>query len=152
MEKSLLRLGVQWLLLLLLLASRSADAVYAQSSSSDANFLATLRELRDAPFVDKDNIVEKLGQSGHRNVQAVLTALSEDHLYFHTYDVHDIHLSSRESKTHCRYTRMFICGELLGGKGVITNALEIAQLHFDRDAALDRFNRQNNPGTIFPLY
>jgi len=39
------------------------------------------RELRDATFADKDSIIEKLTQSGHPNVRAVLTGLLEDRLY-----------------------------------------------------------------------
>ena len=85
MKKSLLRPGGQWLFLLLLLASRSAGPVYAQSPS-DATFLATLGELRDATFDDKDKIVEQLAESGHPNVAAVLTALLEDRLYFRNED------------------------------------------------------------------
>ncbi len=85
MKKSILRLGGQWLFIFLLLASRSAGPAYAQSSS-DANFLATLGELRDASFEDKPNIVEKLAQSGHPNVRGALTALLEDRLYFRNAD------------------------------------------------------------------
>jgi len=85
MKQSLLRPGVRWFFLLLLLASRGAGPVYGQSSSDDT-FLATLGELRDASFADKDDVVEKSGQSGHRNVQAVLTALLEDRLYFRNDD------------------------------------------------------------------
>jgi hypothetical protein len=80
MRKSLLRTGARWLFVLLLLAGRSAGLLHAQSPS-DATFLATLGELRDASFVDKENIVEKIGQSGYPNAGAVLTALSEDRLY-----------------------------------------------------------------------
>ncbi len=85
MKKSNLRLGARWLIVLLLLASRSAGPVHAQSPS-DATFLATLGELRDATFADKDSIVEKLAQSGHPNVRAVLTALLEDRLYYRNDD------------------------------------------------------------------
>src|ERR1700688_5188486 len=85
MKKSFLRPGAQWLVVLLLLASRSVGPVYAQSPS-DVNFLATLAELRNATFDDKDNIVERLAQSGHPNVRAVLTAFLEDHLYFRNDD------------------------------------------------------------------
>ena len=67
-KKVLLRAGVQWLFLVLLLASRSAVPVYAQSPS-DATFLATLGELRDATFDDKDKIVERLAESGHPSVR-----------------------------------------------------------------------------------
>jgi urea transport system permease protein len=86
MKKSILRLGGQWLFLLLLLASRSAGPLYAQSAS-DAIFLATLGELRDASFEDKPNVVEKLVQSGHPNAQAVLTALLQDRLYSRNADM-----------------------------------------------------------------
>ncbi len=85
MKKSFLRLGGQWLFVLLLLASRSAGPVYAQSPS-DASFLATLGQLRDATFDDKDKIVDQLAQSGHPNVRAVLTAFLEDRLYFRNDD------------------------------------------------------------------
>ncbi len=87
MKKPLLRPGAQWLLLLLLLAGRSAGPLYAQSSPNDATFLATLGELRDASFADKDSIVDKLGQSSHPNVRAVLTALLEDRLYYRNDDM-----------------------------------------------------------------
>jgi urea transport system permease protein len=80
MRKSYLRPGAQWLLVMLLLAGWRVAPVNAQSPS-DATFLATLGELRDATFADKDAIVDKLAQSGHPNVGAVLTALSEDRLY-----------------------------------------------------------------------
>jgi urea transport system permease protein len=81
MSKSFLRPGAQWLFLLLLLASRGAGPACAQSSPSDATFVATLGELRDASFADKDMIIDKLAMSGHPNVRAVLTALAEDRLY-----------------------------------------------------------------------
>src|SRR5665213_660843 len=86
MRKSILRLGVQWMIVLLLLASRSAGTAHAQSPS-DAAFVATLGELRDASFADKDAIVQKLAQSGHPNVRAVLSALQEDRLYYRNDDM-----------------------------------------------------------------
>ena len=64
MKQSLLRTGGQWLFLLLLLASRGAGPLRAQSPS-DATFLATLGQLRDATFDDKDKLVDQLAQSGH---------------------------------------------------------------------------------------
>jgi len=85
MKKSFLWAGGQWLFVLLLLASRSIVPVYAQSPS-DANFLATLGELRNATFDDKDKIVDRLAQSGHPSVRAVLTAFLEDRLYFRNRD------------------------------------------------------------------
>ena len=84
MKRTGLRLGVQWLLVLLL-AGRSVGPLCADSSN-DANFLATLGELRDATFSDKDRVVEKLAQTGHPNVRPVLTALLEDRLYFRNDD------------------------------------------------------------------
>ena len=80
MKKPLLRPGVQRLLVFLLLASRGAGAVYAQSPS-DANLVATLGELRDATFEDKEKVIDKLVQSGNPNVRAILTGLLEDRLY-----------------------------------------------------------------------
>jgi urea transport system permease protein len=87
MRKSTLRTGAQWLLglCLLLLAGRSGTSVYAQSPG-DASFLATLGQLRDATFADKDKIVDQLVQSGHPSAQAALTALLEDRLYFRNDD------------------------------------------------------------------
>jgi urea transport system permease protein len=84
-KRRLLRAGAQWLFLALLLASRSVSPGYAQSPS-DATFLATLGELRNATFDDKDKIVERLARSGHPNAAAVLTALMEDRLYFRNQD------------------------------------------------------------------
>jgi urea transport system permease protein len=85
MSKSFLRLGGQRLFALLLLASGGAGSLLAQSSS-DATFLAALGELPNATFEDKDKIVERLAQSGHPNVQPVLTAFLEDRLYFRNQD------------------------------------------------------------------
>src|SRR5258708_32771161 len=85
MRKFIFRLGVQWFIVLLLLASRTAGPAYAQSPSN-ATFVETLGELRDASFADKDAIVQKLAQNGHPNVRAVLTALQEDRLYFRNED------------------------------------------------------------------
>ena len=83
MKKSLLRLGGQWLFLLLLLANRGIGPLYAQSPS-DATFLATLGQLRDAAFDDKEKIIGQLAASGHPNFRAALTALLEDRLYYRT--------------------------------------------------------------------
>ena len=85
MKKLFLRSGVQWLFLLLLLASRSAGPLYAQSSS-DATFLSTLGQLRNAAFDDKDKIVDQVAQSGHPSVRPVLTAFLEGRLYFRNQD------------------------------------------------------------------
>jgi urea transport system permease protein len=72
-------------LLLLLLALGGGVPVCAQSPS-DATFLSTLGELREADYSTKASIVERLGQGGHQSVRAVLTALMEDRLYFRNSD------------------------------------------------------------------
>src|SRR6266566_4342135 len=76
--------GGQWLFVLLLTLGGVA-AVYAQSPN-DTSFLSTLGELREATYSDKTSIVERLSQSGHANVRAVLTAFLEDRLYFRDND------------------------------------------------------------------
>jgi urea transport system permease protein len=79
-----LRPGGQWLIAALL-ALWGPVRLPAQSPN-DAGFLATLGELREASYSDKATIAEKLGQSGHPSVRAVLTALMEDRLYFRNSD------------------------------------------------------------------
>ncbi len=76
--------GGQWLIMLLLALGGVAPA-HAQSPN-DASFLATLGELRDASYADKGTIAERLSQSGHPSVRAVLTALLEERLYFRNSD------------------------------------------------------------------
>ncbi len=81
--------GGQWLLFTLLLALGSiAPPAHAQAPASpaDATFLSTLGELREADYSTKASIVERLGQSGHPSVRAVLTAFMEDRLYFNNTD------------------------------------------------------------------
>ena len=80
--------GGQWLLFMLLLALWGVP-IYAQSpapSPSDATFLSTLGELREADYSAKASIVERLGQGGHPSVRGVLTAFMEDRLYFRNDD------------------------------------------------------------------
>src|SRR5437867_3062174 len=72
--------GGQWLFVLLF-ALCGVGAVHAQSSK-DTNFLSMLGELREASYSDKQSIVERLSQTGHPSVRAVLTAFLEDRLYF----------------------------------------------------------------------
>jgi urea transport system permease protein len=86
---------VQWLLVLLLLAHRSACPVHAQSAN-DASFLATLGELREATFNEKEDIAERLSRSGHPNIGAVLTAFLEDRLYFRNDDQKIVLVKSTE--------------------------------------------------------
>jgi urea transport system permease protein len=82
-------LGGQWLRFMLLLALWGAVPGHTQSpapSSSDATFLSTLGELREADYSAKAAIVERLSQGGHPSVRAVLTAFMEDRLYFRNAD------------------------------------------------------------------
>jgi urea transport system permease protein len=70
---------------LLLLALWALVAAYGQPSK-DASFLSMLGELREAGYADKATIAERLSQTGHPSVRAVLTALMEDRLYFRNSD------------------------------------------------------------------
>jgi urea transport system permease protein len=70
---------------MLLLALWAVVPAHAQSPE-DASFLATLGELRDASYADKATIAERLSQSGHPSVRAVLTALLEERLYYRNSD------------------------------------------------------------------
>ena len=78
------RWGGKWLLLLLL-ALWDIGPAHAQSPA-DATFLSTLGEMRDATYSDKAAIAERLSQTGHRSVRAVLTALMDDRLFFRNSD------------------------------------------------------------------
>ena len=66
-----------------LLALLGATLVYTQAPSA---FEAGLGELREANYSEKAAIVEKLSQTNHPSVRAVLTALLEDRLYFRNSD------------------------------------------------------------------
>ena len=75
----------RWLPPALLLACLAIAApVFAQTR--DETFLAALGALRDASFVDKEAIVERLTASGHPSVHAVLTAFLDDRLYVRSAD------------------------------------------------------------------
>jgi urea transport system permease protein len=76
--------GGQWLSMLLL-TLWGVSPLPAQSPK-DSSFLSTLGELREATYSDKASIVERLSQSGHPSVRAVLTAFMEDRLYFRNDD------------------------------------------------------------------
>ena len=76
--------GARWLLVLLL-APWGIVAAHAQSPK-DASFLSTLGELREASYSDKGSIAERLSQTGHPSVRAVLTAFMEDRLYYRNSD------------------------------------------------------------------
>jgi urea transport system permease protein len=70
--------------MLLLAAAVFAPSLFAQTR--DESFVATLAELRDASFLDKEQIVQRLSESGHASARAVLTALLEDRLYVRQQD------------------------------------------------------------------
>jgi urea transport system permease protein len=75
--------GGQWLLVLLLVLGTMRPA---RAQSSDGDFLAALGALREASFLDKEQIVERVIASGHPSARPVLTAFLEDRLYFRTED------------------------------------------------------------------
>jgi urea transport system permease protein len=56
-------------------------AIPARAQTADETFVATLDELRDAGFVDKEPIVERLLAAGHPSALPTLTAFLEDRLY-----------------------------------------------------------------------
>jgi len=68
-----------WLLALLLVAVVGVPHAVAQSA--DERFLATLGELREASFPDKEAIVERLSGTNHPRVRSALTAFLDDRLY-----------------------------------------------------------------------
>ncbi len=79
-----LQSGGQWPRMLLL-AAWAVFSGYAQSPN-DTAFLTTLGELREATYSDKAAIVERLSQSGHPSLRAVLTALLNARLYYRNSD------------------------------------------------------------------
>ena len=81
--KHLMR-GGRRLLFMSMLALPGLLPVLAQSPN-DA-FLGAVGELREATYSDKATIAERLSQSGHPSVRAVLTALMEDRLYYRNSD------------------------------------------------------------------
>ncbi len=78
--------GGQWLFALLLALSGLTPGRAQSQPANDAAFLATLGELREATYSEKASIAERLSQTGHRSVRAVLTALLEDRLYYRNSD------------------------------------------------------------------
>ena len=68
-----------------LLALWALVSLRAQSGQ-DTTFLDTLGQLREASYADKASIIERLGETGHPSVRAVLTALIEDRLYYRNSD------------------------------------------------------------------
>jgi urea transport system permease protein len=76
--------GGQWLIALLLAGLVFVSPLVAQAQ--DAGFLDALGQLREATYSEKQQIVEQLSTSGHPSVQAVLTALLEDRLFYRNAD------------------------------------------------------------------
>jgi len=62
----------------------------------DAGFLSAIGELREASYSDKVGIAQRILQSGHPRVRAVLTALLEDRLVFRNDDNRAFLLKSAE--------------------------------------------------------
>jgi urea transport system permease protein len=69
---------------LLFAAAALATPVLAQSK--DDGFLAAIGGLREASFVDKEAIVDRLSEGGHPSARPVLAAWLEDRLYVRTSD------------------------------------------------------------------
>jgi urea transport system permease protein len=79
--------GGRWLLALLLVAPAvPVPRLFAQSA--DERFVATLGELREASYPDKEAIVERLSATPHPRVRPALTAFLEDRLYYRLSDQH----------------------------------------------------------------
>ena len=66
---------------MLLLALLGVGGAHAQTPA-DSQFLSILGELREASYPDKEAIVERLSQTNHSSIRAVLTAFMEDRLLF----------------------------------------------------------------------
>src|SRR6266850_3072412 len=84
-------------LFVLLLALWGVGTVHAQSSN-DTSFLSMLGDLREATYSDKEDIVERLSQTGHPSVRLVLTAFLEDRLYFRNGDQKVFFVKSAEAE------------------------------------------------------
>jgi urea transport system permease protein len=68
-----------WLVVAMLVATRVA-------AQSDNDLLRTLGELREASFLEKEQIVERLSQGGDRRAPQILHAFLEDRLYWRSSD------------------------------------------------------------------
>ena len=65
-----------------LLLAVAVWAAPAAAQSPDETFTAALQELRDASFLDKEAIAERIVATGHRGALPALTAFLEDRLYY----------------------------------------------------------------------
>jgi urea transport system permease protein len=70
-----------WLLLASILATAPARA-----QSADESFLSALSELREAGFLDKEAVAERVLATGHRGALPTLAAWLEDRLYYRQKD------------------------------------------------------------------
>ena len=77
--------GGWWRFAALLFALLGVLRINAQSPQ-DTTFLSTLGELREASYEDKATIAERLSETGHPSVRAVLTALLDGRLYYRNSD------------------------------------------------------------------
>jgi urea transport system permease protein len=75
---------LRWLLPAIVLVSAVLGPLAAQSP--DEAFLASMAELREASFLDKEAIADRLIAAGHPGTRDLLTALLEDRLYVRTSD------------------------------------------------------------------
>jgi urea transport system permease protein len=76
---------LRWLLLALLIASPSSHAPLVAQTPDEA-FSTALGELREATFLDKEAIAERMIAGGHPRARDVLTAFLEDRLYVRNAD------------------------------------------------------------------
>ena len=67
----------------------------AQSAKNE-DFVSVLNELREADFDVKEMIVERLTETGHTSIRAVLTAFLEDRLYYRNDDMKVVIVKSTE--------------------------------------------------------
>ena len=76
---------MKWLIAFALVAGMFVPAAGAQSPA-DAAFTASLSELRDASYSDKQAIAERISQSGYPSARFVLAAMLDDRLYYRNSD------------------------------------------------------------------
>jgi len=81
-------MGGQWRLTLLLAVVLATTVLIpsAVAQTPDEQFQTALGELREASFLDKEAVAERLSAAGHASTRDVLTALLEDRLYVRTSD------------------------------------------------------------------
>ncbi|MEP7306855.1 MAG: urea ABC transporter permease subunit UrtB, partial [Acidobacteriota bacterium] len=80
-----------WLLCALVLFvspafAQGQDPLPSAASAPSGDFLATIGELREATYADKEAVVDRLSASKGSSVRPVLAALLEDRLFYRTQD------------------------------------------------------------------